>query len=522
MTKTDNQATPVDHSTKLELLSRGLLMLDLQKEIDEPGYSTIGRMTFDHAVVKQRHSYCSELQRVLDELKLTAQLLNEVNEQKQTKDKVHEPEEIINYYSGVFFDQVHQIKDKLLRLVDYICADGHLVKPYDEPKEVKVSKLLTKHGAVIDKVGIRGLLEAWQQGDNTFGIILRKRTEHHHRVSRLHLDSDFQRIRMSKIALSPNSQATLNEYGKKRMTELGIQSYEKLKSETVAKQQKSIDEIVNNLNSIAEKLIDYYKIPTKPKEIAKITVDYIKHLSSHDIKNETSLDKIPPEVKKMTDSLLKMIEKLGNQSVSVYLVGSCGRGEFIPGVSDINIYVITKSYSQSFDTELPITLSVLSEKDFLSDKHKKDRFICWSDGVLLAGKQFEFSSKDFPKPGTLLSLLLNRDIFEKLQELKEEITALKSPSNLQLRLYGIKIARMMMDFGFGVAIANKPYYTASREKKIAYTKEVFPNETRTVILEQIYKTGIVSQDDFSVLIDVFSASARKTYDKLIEIEKELI
>src|SRR5882724_2504493 len=102
--------------TPLENLNTGLLMLNLKKEIEESAYSVINRVTFGHNVVQSRHTYTGELVRVLDELKLTAEL---VDEQRQSKHKVHEPEDLINYYSGNFFGLVHQAKDKLLRLIDY-------------------------------------------------------------------------------------------------------------------------------------------------------------------------------------------------------------------------------------------------------------------------------------------------------------------------------------------------------------------------------------------------------------------
>ncbi|HSX29680.1 MAG TPA: hypothetical protein VLE73_03920 [Candidatus Saccharimonadales bacterium] len=111
---------PPPHDTKkLSQLSTGLLVLNFKKEVEEPGYSAIGQKTYEHAVVGQRYSYCSDLIRVLNELKLTAVLLSEVSEQKHTDHKTHQPEELIAYYSGIFLDQVHQIKDKLLRMVDY-------------------------------------------------------------------------------------------------------------------------------------------------------------------------------------------------------------------------------------------------------------------------------------------------------------------------------------------------------------------------------------------------------------------
>jgi hypothetical protein len=78
-----------------------------------------------------------------------------------------------------------------------------------------------------------------------------------------------------------------------------------------------------------------------------------------------------------------------------------------------------------------------------------------------------------------------------------------------------------MDFAFGVAMANKPYYTASRKEKIEYIKVSFPNNYRTLIIEQIYNGAIVKQDDFPVAIDTFIENMEKNFNKMLAIEKEV-
>jgi hypothetical protein len=164
----------------------------------------------------------------------------------------------------------------------------------------------------------------------------------------------------------------------------------------------------------------------------------------------------------------------------------------------------------------------MTRSTFLSEAHKKERFICWSDGVLLFGEDIRFDKKDFPRPGTLLCLLLNSGFIEELEKIKTDVAALTKPTPAILRQYSLKAVKIMLDFDFGVAMANKPFYTASRSEKIKYTKESWPNERRTTTFEQIYYKGIIKQEDFPMVIDTFLENARKNYDKMLEIEAEII
>ena len=508
--------------SKLSQLYTGLLVLTLKKEMDEPGYAAINMMTFEHELIQKRNRYARELQRILNELKLTRELLAEIEVSRQFKHKTHEPEELINYYSGVFFDLVHQLKDKLFRLVACLITEKPAGQAYKEPKKTEVSKFLKDYEQTLKKIGIHELLKKWQQKEaGPIGVILCRRTQHHHTLSRLELNSDFQNVQMSKTMLGPLSVNTLTDCGKQRLVELGEQSFKKMKADITAKQQKAVQEMEGSLDAIAEKLIAYYGIPIDSSEWSKIGQKYMDFLASLEIANEASRDKISPPIMPLISDLVSSIQKL-SETVSIYLVGSSCRDDFMAGTSDINVYIITKGLTEPLDIKFPLTVTLLSEEDFLSEKHKRDRFICWSDGVLLSGKQFDFKAGDFPKPGALLCSLLNHGFIEQLEALKVEISALKNPSISQLRTYSLAISKIMMDYDFGVAMSNKPYYTASRKKKIAYTKEIFPKERRSLMLEQVYNGGIIKHADFPMLIDTFLENAKMTYQKILAVEEKAL
>jgi len=519
---------PSISETKLVQLARGLLLMNIQKEMDEPGYTPIDRITRNRWVVQRRQEYCSDIERVIDEAKLTIHLQLEVQKELQVGSKLYQPEEIISYYNGIFLEQVHQIKDKLFRMVSFLLLVPETAQENQkkDPKKLEYKSFLDKNKEELTKVGVFDLLSKW--GSGNLAKALDKRTSHHHRVSTLRLNRDFQNIKMSRMMLNPLTSNQLSEYGKKRMAEIGEESYKKWRKELVDKQQEIIGEIEQNIELISEKLISHFKIPTTPIESAPIINKYMEFLASMDIHNEASISKIPSDLKPMIDGFLEIAEKEIGDTLhlpySAYLVGSCARGEFVPGCSDINLYfIIDADTNTNLSKYNPLlTLSFLSKKQFLSDAHKKDRFICWSDGVLLHGEGYKMDKKDFPKPGSLLCLLLNKGFVEQLEKIRADVTALKNPDKDTLRQYGVKMVKIMLDFDFGVAMSNKPFYTASRKRKIEYIKDTWPNGRRTTTFEQIYYKGIVRQEDFSMIIDTFLEKAKINFQKILDVEAEII
>lgn len=509
----------IDKRNSLEKLDSGLLIAYFNREIEDSAYSVLGRITFGHLVEQKRHSYVSELTRVLDELEITANLLKDIDATTthDVNGKLKQPEELINYYTGIFFDLVHQAKDKLLRLLDYMAADEKTKTVYKEADKVRFNK----HEEVIKDIGITDLIEEWKQDSGPIGVILKKRTQHHHFTSNVQLNSDLQKLKMTRTMLSPQASSHLNEAGKKYMEDLGKESFEKYRNDIVDKQKHALNIIRDNLDAIAGKLIAHYHIPDDYEAQAKFTMKYMDYLGSLHIKNEASIDKIASNAPISVEDILAIQSDIKDEIISVYGTGSCFRDEFYEGSSDINLYIITKNTTRIFDTELPVTLYILSEEDFLSDAHKKDQFICWSDGVLLDGKKYEWSAKDFPKPGTLLSMLLNRGVVEELEDIQSRIHSLDKPTTVELRLIELHATKKMLDYLFGVAMSNKPFYTASRSKKIQYVKEVFDVNPLILTLERVYFGVVAEKDSFCQLMDTFLKSARENYAKQESLEVEI-
>lgn len=521
-TEKNTDSAVKDERSELEKLNGGLLMLYFQREIEDSAYAVINRIKFGHVVMQKRQSYVSELMRVFEELELTAEMLKEltVEATKNVNGKVKQPEEIIEYYNGIFLGLVHQAKDKLLRFLDYMAADENVKTAYKEAKKVS----LDKHKEILEQIGILDLVNEWKQGSGPLGVILKKRTQHHHFISTTRLNDDLQKLKMTRTALAPHVATTLNKAGREYMEKLGRGSFDKYRNDIVRKQKHALGLIRNNLNGISGKIITHYDIPSDVAEQARFANEYLDYLSSLEIKNETAIEKMPFDGILTLDDIITLPNDLKGEVISIYGVGSYFRGEFIQGSSDVNIYIITKKISTIHESEAPVTLHVISEEEFLSDDFKKEQFICWSDGVLLQGKQHKWSERDFPKPGTILSLLLNRGVIETLESIKEEIELLQNPTSSQLRLLQLRATKKMLDYLFGIAMSNKPLYTASRKGKIQHMKEVLGILPLILSLEDIYFTRgmVVEPNNFCDLIDVYLNTARKNYAKQEKIEQNLL
>lgn len=518
----------MDNQSSLNKLCTGLLLLDVEKSVKEPGYEAIDRLTRHRSIMQRQYQYAQDLKRALTEAKLTSKLLSIVETGVSIDEKPFEAEDLIIYYEGIFLDCIHQIKDKVLRLVWWMLQEESTQKKQrlEEVEKIKLSSF-SQYKALLEKAEIYKLLEEWNQDSSSgISVVLRKRTQHHHFTSNLQLDSDFQNIKMSKIMLSPVSITQLSEYGKTRMKEIGEEAYTKWRGDVIKKQTETLGKIEENINSIAEQLINFYKIPTDPKAHAEIINKFTEIQKKFDIVNKTSVEKISPDLSELIKLFVSHIKQyFKDHLVSVYLVGSVPRGEYIPGSSDINFIVITDIDMKNpapTRAEPVLSVSFFSEKEFLSTEAKKYRFICYSDGVLITGKKMIFDRNEFPKPGAFLALLLNEGFIDELEQINNEVKELKKPAAKTLRTYSLKAVKIMLDFQFGVAMTNKPFYTASRQEKVQYLKEMFPTVQRqTLTFENIYLRGIIKQEDFPMVIDTFLGNAKKNYEKLKQIEKDI-
>jgi hypothetical protein len=511
----------VEEESSLKKLVNGLTSLVFKKTTTEPEYEVLNRMSIQCAVIQKRSQYSMDLERAISEVELTTKLLTSVETSIIIEEKVFEPEDVVIYYNGVFLEFIHTIKDKIFRLVWWMAQNDD--SKLDEPDTVKINNLRE----ISKEIGINNLLNEWDQEslDSKIAVCLRRRTHHHHFISNLRYNQDFQHIRLAKTMLATNPHEHLSEYGKNEMVKLGKEAYEKWRNEVTIKQNDTLKSVKENINALAVKLIEFYKVPIGIKEQVDIMNKYLEVQNNFRIENKTSLENIRKSIIEKIGSLISRI-KQEYKLISAYLIGSLPRGEFINGSSDINMILIADSnvnITSDYNISRLFNIISFSEKKFLSDEAKKFRFFCKYDGLLIYGKEFKFDEREFPKPGLLLAILLNKGFIDELEFIKKYILEINNPNNEILRFYSLKMIKIMLDFIFGEAISNKPYYTSSRQQRIEFTKEMFPQSFRTTLIyEDIYFNRTINQTDFQLIIDSFIEKAKINWEKMLEVEKEIL
>ena len=251
---------------------------------------------------------------------------------------------------------------------------------------------------------------------------------------------------------------------------------------------------------------------------------FVQMLTSLHIKNVSSLEKIPPDIQsKFNNGVDQIKAAFSDHIVSMYLVGSLGRGEYINGISDINIYVIASDdCTPNLSLDEQFTVLKFSPEGFASEAGKKYRFICWADGILIAGEDL-LGTEEFPKPGLDLALLLNDDFVEDVQAWNQWIRDNPQASSSKICQQSKIMAKRMLDFVYGVAIANKPTFTSSRKERVEGINEMFPGDNERVIrtLSRIIQYGARSLEDLKNMVAGFNPKAFENLKKMKSAQRQL-
>ena len=322
----------------------------------------------------------------------------------------------------------------------------------------------------------------------------------------------------------PHLESYLTDYGKEQMEKLEKESRKSLKLDVLQKARKTLAEVEDNLNSISKAFVTNMDLGAPQEKIKSILSAFMQMLTSLHIKNVSSLQKVPPNIQSKVDKGVDQIKAaFSDHLVSMYLVGSPARGEYIDGISDINIYVIASDdFTPNLNLDAQFTVLKFSPEGFLSEAGKKYRFICWADGVLIAGKDL-LGTEEFPKPGLDLALLLNNDFVEDVQAWEQWIRDNPQASSTEICQQSRIMAKRMLDFVYGVAIANKPTFTSSRKERVERINEMFPGDNERVIrtLLRIIQYGARSLENLKNMISGFSPKAFENLEKMKSAQRQL-
>ncbi len=504
----------------LEKLKAGTLFRSVRKESSEPENIAVGQVSKELRFLQRQSQYASEIDRVVRELRLTCALIEACRTSEVPQDVKRQ--DLLAYYQGNFLNLVHQMKDKILQIVDLISEDEIPDNPSIEG-DVSTSDLLRKKKKKLQAMGIEEAIKQWEQDNPTskISVVLRKRLHHHHRVSGLRYDNDFLNLSFADIATQLQFQQSLTDYGKEQIEKLREESTERLFSGALAKARDTLKAIEENIEIIADALVIAYKLPISPEEAAEISNKQSAMLDSLKIVNRTAIEKIPEHYKALLDQLLEKIQKgYPGQVVAVYLVGSLGRGEHEEGYSDINVYIILDidEVARTVREDDRFSLRVFTKKQFLAEECNKYRIIAKADGLILYGQDI-LKDEELPNAGLFLALTLNEDILDVL----DNATKWVEKEGILISDIGQKskrLAKNFIDFMYGVTMTNKPHYTASRRERLEKIIEMFPsNENVMKTLMSIARYGVGDKESFRNMIHGFRVSAEESLNKMIEVKK---
>lgn len=510
---------------ELEKLKVGVLFRSIQKENGEPENIALGQVSKELRFFQRQFQYVKEIERVKEELSLTVYFIE--NCKTCGVPEGVSRQELLVYYQGCFFTLVHQMKDKILQLVNLISEETTPAQPSRE-KDISISNLLKNKQEILQSLEIEEEIKQWGQKNLTskIAVVLRKRTHYHHRVSGLKFDKHFLNLDFTDIATKPDFQQSLTDYGKERIEKMQIESFECFFSEALEKAKSTFKAIGENIEKISSAVVVYFKLPISEEEIKKITDEQFKMNESFKVVNKTSIDNIIEPHKEILNLFISKIQNVYKDQISaVYLVGSLGRGEYEEGYSDINIYVILNENEIPVEISrdnLNLNLKIFTKNQFLSEQSEKYRILTKIDGIFMFGTDLTKQEK-VPKAGLFLALILIGDILDILNEAEKWMTENPEASPLEISKKSKILAKRIIDFIYGIVMSNKPQYTASRKERIEKILEIYPEmEKPTEILIGVSKHGVGDFENFKNLIEGFKSKAEINLEKMKAVEKGLI
>lgn len=501
-------------------LKIGCLFCAIQKENSEPENIAIGQISRELRFLQRQSEYVSEIERVMKELSLTVLLIKE-SKHKEPMNEVSR-QELLAFYQGIFFTLVHQMKDKIIQLVHLMTEETVPKNPAME-KDVSVSDLLRRRKQELKSIGIEELIKKWEQTneESKIAVVLRKRTHHHHRISRLKYDKDYLNLRLTDMVMEQGFRDQLTDYGKEQMDKMRVESTERLFTDAAIKSEDAINEIENNIEEISKALVTHFKLPISQEEVAVIINEHSRMLNSFDVSNASSPDKILEPYKTILDALVVKVQAEYKEVVAIYLVGSLGRGEYEEGYSDINVYIIFDAGDERAQTkreDFMLSLRVFTKAEFSADSSKKYRIIAKADGILLFGEDLVKDEK--PRAGLLLALILNEDVLVSMDNAIRWMRENPHATPLDISKRSRRLAKQFIDFLYGVVMSDKPQYTSSRAERIERINEMYP-ENKVVLetLVGISRNGVGNFESFKNMITGFRQNAEENIEKMQKVRE---
>jgi len=232
------------------------------------------------------------------------------------------------------------------------------------------------------------------------------------------------------------------------------------------------------------------------------------------VENRSSLENIPEPLRPAIDQAKGLYhEVFGDHLLSIYLEGSAGRGDYVEGLSDIDMVGIIDRERTPEDWErihqgrddimaqhgLDKFDASVYELDILNDRPRA-QFILAKDGVLLDGKPYE-PTATFPPVGPELAKLLAAAIPKRITAAHGNLARRRDGEDIDLAFWSRSVGKQVMRLGLGIAMMRKPVYTASMQDLPGVVKAGVPELSDDVdLLNRAYLEPTDSETDFEHLL----------------------
>ena len=484
----------VFNSKSFEKLKTGVLFKHEILKIKDIAYSAADLLSEKTARWSKIWEYTSDLGRIIKEMDMARLMIFNLPSEEYLKLHDMTREDYILYHQGHFLELVHQMKDKLFLLIHALS----IVKgKYDEPKRVKLKTI--KNSKIKD---LPKLLSIWDENSRSgIATALKRRRHYHHLRNSLPLNMDLINSTGLKAILTNESLYNqLNEYGKKSVAQRVEDGFKKWHQDVIQKVNNTHSEITSNINTISAALIKYYGLPYGEKS-AKHVIRYFyqkeakitNQLSDNNIKKDAYLPTLIA-----SKDLLPIILK--PHLISMYLVGDVAKGQAIFPISEFEIILVIRE--QDKDQLKPIILDtfngifsqsdfgfnirVYGDKEFFTEENFKDRFLCKTESVLLAGTDL-LGKYNVPTPHIGLAFLLAKDFKKEIQNARQALEILRNRIHID-RLV-LKTTRSILKTMHTETIANRAVYTNDLSKIKELAIHAHPENWKTVARIYRFTTG---------------------------------
>lgn len=155
-------------------LKTGLLLASIEQTTKEPESYVLERISHQALFLLKRSRYAQEVDRVIDELQITVSLMERIPGNFRVQELSANEEHLLLYFQGIFFDLIHQFKDKLLQLIYLLTFDTVPDTPYGE-KDVSLADLLRWRRGKLKAYDLEQLLQVWGQDSSSgIGVVLER------------------------------------------------------------------------------------------------------------------------------------------------------------------------------------------------------------------------------------------------------------------------------------------------------------------------------------------------------------